>query len=53
MRAAFEWLGRALTPAPPDEAARVLRAQLQAIRDQTTENDLSMSRRYGILKPHA
>lgn len=50
MRAAYEWLGRALAPAVPDAAAQALRAQLQPARDQAAAKDPSTSRRYGILR---
>jgi S-formylglutathione hydrolase len=50
MRAAYEWLGRALAPASHDAAVQGLRAQLQPARDEAIAKDPSTLRRYGILR---
>jgi S-formylglutathione hydrolase len=50
MRAAYEWLGRSLTPAGPDAAIGSLRSQLKPVRDNAVEKDPTTLRRYGTFR---
>jgi S-formylglutathione hydrolase len=49
MKAAYEWLGRSLTPAAPDPAIHTLRGQLKPVRDNAVETDPATVRRYGAI----